>query len=57
MANVSLQAPVPSILELIGSTPMVEIRRLNPNPRVKILAKLEGMKVATLGDLLRVAKA
>jgi cysteine synthase B len=42
VANVSLQAPVPSILELIGSTPMVEIRRLNPNPRVKILAKLEG---------------
>jgi cysteine synthase B len=27
---------------LIGRTPMVEIRRLNPNPRVKLLAKLEG---------------
>ncbi|HEX16529.1 MAG TPA: cysteine--tRNA ligase [Deltaproteobacteria bacterium] len=30
-----------TVLELIGSTPMVEIRRLNPNPRVRILAKLE----------------
>ncbi|MCF8049968.1 MAG: cysteine--tRNA ligase [Desulfobacterales bacterium] len=30
-----------SILEAIGNTPLVEIRRLNPNPRVKILAKLE----------------
>jgi cysteine synthase B len=34
--------PAASILDLIGRTPMVEIRRLNPNPRVKILAKLEG---------------
>ncbi len=30
-----------SILDTIGNTPMVEIRRLNPNPDVKILAKLE----------------
>jgi len=30
-----------SILELIGNTPLVEIRRLNPNPKVRILAKLE----------------
>lgn len=30
-----------NILSLIGNTPMVEIRHLNPNPRVKILAKLE----------------
>ena len=34
--------PAASILDLIGRTPMVEIRRLNPNPRVKLLAKLEG---------------
>jgi cysteine synthase B len=34
--------PAASILDLIGRTPMVEIRRLNPNPRVKIFAKLEG---------------
>jgi len=31
----------PSVLNLIGQTPMVEIKRLNPNPRVTILAKLE----------------
>ncbi len=30
-----------TILDLIGNTPLVEIRRLNPNPSVKILAKLE----------------
>jgi cysteinyl-tRNA synthetase len=30
-----------NVLELIGETPIVEIRRLNPNPKVKILAKLE----------------
>lgn len=30
-----------TILDLIGNTPLVEIRHLNPNPDVKILAKLE----------------
>jgi cysteine synthase B len=35
-------APAASILDLIGRTPMVEIRRLNPNARVKMYAKLEG---------------
>ncbi len=30
-----------SILNTIGNTPLVEIKRLNPNPGVKILAKLE----------------
>lgn len=30
-----------SILDTIGNTPLVEIKNLNPNPRVKILAKLE----------------
>jgi len=30
-----------SILDAIGNTPVVEIRNLNPNPKVKILAKLE----------------
>ncbi len=30
-----------SILDQIGNTPLVEIKRLNPNPNVKILAKLE----------------
>jgi cysteinyl-tRNA synthetase len=32
-----------SILDCIGNTPLVEIKRLNPNSRVKILAKLEFM--------------
>ncbi|MGA1867695.1 MAG: cysteine--tRNA ligase [bacterium] len=30
-----------SLLETIGNTPLVEIRKLNPNPKVKVLAKLE----------------
>ncbi len=31
-----------SILSVIGNTPLVELKRLNGNPRVRILAKLEG---------------
>jgi len=31
-----------SVLDLVGNTPMVEIKKLNPNPKVKIYAKLEG---------------
>lgn len=31
-----------NILETIGSTPLVRINRLSPNPRVNIFAKLEG---------------
>jgi len=31
-----------NILQTIGATPMVQINRLSPNPKVKILAKLEG---------------
>src|SRR5215216_1545559 len=30
------------IIELIGNTPMAELQKLNPNPNVKIFAKLEG---------------
>ncbi|MBW2193390.1 MAG: cysteine--tRNA ligase [Deltaproteobacteria bacterium] len=30
-----------SILDTIGNTPLVEIKNLNPNPGIKILAKLE----------------
>jgi S-sulfo-L-cysteine synthase (O-acetyl-L-serine-dependent) len=37
-----LAPPVDSVLDLIGRTPMVRIRRLNPNPRVALYAKLEG---------------
>jgi cysteine synthase B len=31
-----------SILDLIGKTPMAEIKNMNPNPNVRIFAKLEG---------------
>lgn len=31
-----------NILEAIGHTPLVELKRLSPNPSVRILAKLEG---------------
>ncbi|QTE35682.1 cysteine synthase CysM [Mucilaginibacter gossypii] len=31
-----------SLIDLIGNTPMVEIKKLNPNPKVRIFAKLEG---------------
>jgi len=31
-----------SILDLVGNTPMVEITKLNPNPNVRMFAKLEG---------------
>jgi len=30
-----------TVLDAIGNTPLVEIRRMNPNPRVRLLAKLE----------------
>lgn len=30
------------IIDLVGNTPLVELQRLNPNPNVKIYAKLEG---------------
>jgi cysteine synthase B len=31
-----------SVLDLIGNTPLVELSALSPNPRVRILGKLEG---------------
>jgi cysteine synthase B len=31
-----------SVLSSIGNTPMVELSRLNPNPEVRLLAKMEG---------------
>ena len=31
-----------TILDLVGNTPMAEIKKLNPNPRVRMFAKLEG---------------
>jgi cysteine synthase len=35
-----------SVLDLIGDTPMVDVSALSPNPRVRILAKLEGQNPA-----------
>ncbi len=34
--------PYSNILEAIGNTPLVELRNVSPNPRVRIFAKLEG---------------
>jgi S-sulfo-L-cysteine synthase (O-acetyl-L-serine-dependent) len=31
-----------NIIEFVGNTPLVEIQKLNPNPNLKIYAKLEG---------------
>ncbi len=31
-----------TLLDLVGNTPLVELNRINPNPKVKILGKLEG---------------
>jgi [CysO sulfur-carrier protein]-thiocarboxylate-dependent cysteine synthase len=46
----------PSILDLIGSTPLVELPRLSPKPSVRIYAKLEGQNpTGSIKD--RVAKA
>ncbi|HEX6568444.1 MAG TPA: pyridoxal-phosphate dependent enzyme [Acidimicrobiales bacterium] len=39
-------AVFPSILDLVGNTPMVDVSRLSPNPGVRILAKLEGQNPA-----------
>ena len=33
---------MPTILDTVGNTPIVELQRLNSNPHVKIYAKLEG---------------
>lgn len=33
---------MPQLIDLIGNTPLAEIKNLNPNPRVKIYGKLEG---------------
>jgi S-sulfo-L-cysteine synthase (O-acetyl-L-serine-dependent) len=31
-----------TLLDLVGNTPMAELKRINPNPNVKLFAKLEG---------------
>jgi cysteine synthase len=46
----------PSILDLVGSTPLVELERLSPKPSVRLFAKLEGQNPSgSIKD--RVAKA
>jgi [CysO sulfur-carrier protein]-thiocarboxylate-dependent cysteine synthase len=51
MANLA-----PSLLEVVGQTPLVELARLSPKPSVRLYAKLEGQNpTGSLKD--RVAKA
>lgn len=46
----------PSLLDLVGSTPLVELERLSPKPSVRLYAKLEGQNpTGSIKD--RVAKA
>jgi cysteine synthase len=45
-----------SVLDLVGNTPMVEVSALSPNPRVRIVAKLEGQNPAgSVKDRIAVA--
>jgi cysteine synthase B len=53
---VETKAHAGSLLDLIGSTPLVELARLSPKPAVRIYAKLEGQNpTGSIKD--RVAKA
>jgi [CysO sulfur-carrier protein]-thiocarboxylate-dependent cysteine synthase len=50
------RALVPTVLDLVGSTPVVELPRLSPKPAVRLYAKLEGQNpTGSIKD--RVAKA
>ena len=50
------RALAPSLLDLVGSTPLVELSRLSPKPAVRLYAKLEGQNpTGSIKD--RVAKA
>jgi cysteine synthase B len=50
------QRPAQSLLDLVGSTPLVELPRLAPRPSVRLFAKLEGQNpTGSIKD--RVAKA
>ncbi len=50
------RALAPSLLDLIGSTPLVELTRLSPKPSVRLWAKLEGQNpTGSLKD--RIARA
>jgi len=49
-------APASSVLDLIGRTPLVELRRLSPKPTVRLFAKLEGQNpTGSLKDRIALA--
>ncbi len=51
-----MTSTAPSLLDLIGSTPLVELARLSPKPSVRVYAKLEGQNpTGSIKD--RVARA
>jgi cysteine synthase B len=53
---VAARATAPSVLDLIGGTPLVELPRLTPKPSVRLYAKLEGQNpTGSIKD--RIAKA
>jgi cysteine synthase len=53
---VTTNAPASSLLDLIGNTPLVELRRFSPKPSVRVYAKLEGQNpTGSIKD--RIAKA
>jgi [CysO sulfur-carrier protein]-thiocarboxylate-dependent cysteine synthase len=54
---VALSRTIPaSLLDLVGSTPLVELTRLSPKPGIRLLAKLEGQNPSgSIKD--RIAKA
>jgi [CysO sulfur-carrier protein]-thiocarboxylate-dependent cysteine synthase len=53
---VAAKATAPSVLDLVGGTPLVELPRLAPKPSVRLYAKLEGQNpTGSIKD--RVAKA
>jgi cysteine synthase len=35
-------SPTPSLLDLVGNTPLVELKKMSPKPGIRIFAKLEG---------------
>ena len=50
------EGPASSLLELVGNTPLVELKRLSPRPSVRLFAKLEGQNPSgSIKD--RIAKA
>jgi cysteine synthase len=53
---VAAKATAPTLLDLVGGTPLVELSRLSPKPSVRLYAKLEGQNpTGSIKD--RVAKA